>query len=121
MVHSENNKLSENGQSENGFEDSPTRESIREWRSSVETFFSENWKQVGQMITSLENSLWENSTTTVAEESRAQNYPAKENCNAQLDATSKPRVPVSSDSEQKMRLETLAQKIEERLSHADQD
>lgn len=115
MVNTESNS-----HSRNKIEDSPTHESIREWRSSMETFFNEDWKQVGRIVTSLENSLWENSSLTSSDQSEKQKDHVEVNCKAQIDAMSKPRTPVSSDPEQKMRLENLAKKIEQRLNHADQ-
>lgn len=104
-------------QSDNTFQDAPSKESIREWRSSMESFFSEDWQQVGQIITRLEDSLWENTSQGKAEPKHASRSQGESNCEAQLDAMRKTPVPVSNDPQQKQRLEELAQKIENRLKN----
>lgn len=101
--------------------DTTTSSDIREWRESIETFFDEDWTRLSVIIERLEESLWpteESEDVSLQQSDQNSSAGNQADCQAQLDALAKTTVPVSSDPEQKQRLENLAKKIEERLNHS---
>ncbi|QDT33375.1 hypothetical protein [Thalassoglobus polymorphus] len=94
-------------------------EGVREWRSSIEQFFLEDWKSVSEIVLKLEKTLWDDVRTKEVRTER----PAYVSAAQELGITSvlrdelssTPPPPKSSDPKQNSRLEELALKIEQRL------
>lgn len=100
-----------------------TSQGIREWRESIETFFTNDWQKVRDMVLGLEESLWEETEGSPSKPLSSQGVSSQQELQAAYQAAydSIPgRTPVSPDPEQKRRLESLAKRIGQRLQRRPQ-
>ena len=85
--------------------------SVRQWRETVDDFFSQDWQKLRDLILSLEESMWDQDIENLVAEMSASDTDLEGDELPKF----KPVVAKSNDPIQKQRLDELAKKIEETL------